>query len=135
MSLASVQEALQGAVIAALAGIPTEYENAVFTKPTNSKWARLWFIPNQPVPNTLGTSGEDEATGILQIDLNYPRNTGTRESIADFEEIRAAFPAGNAYTRDGQTVQALNCGRSQGRLVDNWYRVSITISWWALIPR
>lgn len=135
MSLLDVQTALTAAAVAALSGIPTEYENGQFTKPTRDKWAKLSFLPNVPSVVTLGDEGQDEADGILQIDLNYPQGTGDAEARADFEELRAAFPAGTYYTSDGQSVMVMNCGRSQGRLVDQWFRVSTTIYWTAHIPR
>lgn len=152
MSLATAQAALITAAIDNLGGIPTEYENIEFTKPTNAKWAQMFFIPNQPEVETLGPNGEDLVTGILQVNVNYPVGTGTLASAADFEAFRAGLPAGKHITLtvetlrlgllagaelddDDQIVTILNCGRSSGRLVDNWYRVSFTVGWQALIAR
>jgi hypothetical protein len=135
MSLQQVQEALVAASVAALSGMPTEYENVTFTKPTDAKWAKLSFVPNSPSVDTLGENGEDMVDGFLQIDINYPQNAGDSEARSDFEEIRAAFPAGRHYASGDQPVTIRNCGRSQGRFVDQWYRVSTTVFWYAMIPR
>lgn len=152
MSLATAQAALIAAAIQQLGGIPTEFENVEFTKPTNAKWAQMFFIPNTPEVETLGPTGEDLATGLLQVNVNYPMDTGTLAATADFEAFRAGFPAGRhitiaadalqigpladaAFDDADQVVTIINCGRSQGRLVDNWYRVSFTVGWQALIPR
>ena len=61
--------------------------------------------------------------------------TGGAAARSDFENIRASFPAGARPAYNGQEAVILSCGRSPGRVVDGWYRVSITISWYALIPR
>lgn len=135
MSLDNVQRALIGAVATQLASIPTAYENEKFTKPSDAKWAEVFFLPNDPSVETLGADGEDRTDGLVQINMNYPVGTGGAAARNDFESIRAAFPAGARPAYNGQEAVILSCGRSSGRVVDGWYRVSITISWYALIPR
>lgn len=135
MSLDNVQRALIGAVATQLAAIPTAYENEKFTKPSDAKWAEVFFLPNDPSVETLGAGGEDRTDGLVQINMNYPVGTGGAAARNDFEGIRAAFPAGARPAYNGQEAVILSCGRSSGRVVDGWYRVSITISWYALIPR
>lgn len=135
MSLLQCHQALVGAVNAALAGWQVEHENAEFTKPTQDRWAKVTFVPTTPSVHTLSRDGEDEVDGFMQVDLNYPQNTGDGAARADFEELRAAFPAGASYASGGQTVTIRNCGRSSGRLANQWYRVSVTIYWFAFIPR
>lgn len=135
MSLDNVQRALIGAVSTQLGAIPTAYENEKFTKPSDAKWAEVFFLPNVPSVETLGADGEDRTDGLVQINMNYPVGTGGAAARNDFESIRAAFPAGARPAYNGQEAVILSCGRSSGRVVDGWYRVSITISWYALIPR
>ena len=135
MSMTKVQHALIAAVNTSLGATPAGYENEPFDPPADAKWARVFFLPNNPSVETLGANGEDFVDGIVQIDLNYPVKTGGAEARADFETIRAAFPAGARPSHSGQEVIIRNCGRSAGRVVDGWFRVSITITWYALIPR
>lgn len=135
MSLDNVQRAIIGAVSTSLGAIPAAYENEKFTKPSDAKWAEVFFLPNSPSVETLGANGQDRADGIVQINLNYPVGTGGSAARIDFESIRAAFPAGARPAYNGQEAVVLSCGRSSGRVVDGWYRVSVTIVWYALIPR
>lgn len=135
MSISTVQSALLTSAATALGAIPTEHENVKFTPPTNAKWAKVSFLPAIPAVETLGSAGLDRADGVLQIDLNYPLTTGNSAARADYEAIRAVFPAGSRHTNTGQVVTITQSGRSQGRIVDNYYRVSISIFWYALIPR
>lgn len=135
MSMDHVQRALIGTVNTALGAIPAGYDNEPFGPPSDAKWAQVYFLPNVPSVETLGAEGQDFVDGIVQIDLNYPVKTGTADGRSDFESIRAAFPAGARPVYSGQEVIIRNCGRSPGRVVDGWYRLSITITWYALIPR
>jgi hypothetical protein len=135
VSLNHVQRAIIGAVSTSLGAIPAAYENEKFTKPSDAKWAEVFFMPNDPSVETLGAEGQDLTDGIVQINLNYPVGTGGAAARSDFENIRASFPAGARPAYNGQEAVILSCGRSPGRVVDGWYRVSITISWYALIPR
>lgn len=135
MSLSDTQRALIGSVATSLGTIPTGYENEKFTPPSNSKWAEVFFLPNDPTVETLGSEGQDMVDGLIQINLNYPVGKGDAASRSDYENIRTSFPAGARPAYNGQEAVILSCGRSPGRVVDGWYRVSITISWYALIPR
>jgi hypothetical protein len=135
MSLSDVQTALFTAAVDSLGDIPIEGENTPFQRPTNSVWAVLSFVPNTPVVETLGSVGQDRVDGFIQIDLRYPDASGDSAARDDFETIRAAFKAGSRFTYNGQQVTILNCGRSQGRATGSWYRISVTITWYALIPR
>lgn len=135
MSLDNVQRALITAVANSLSGVPTGYENEPFEPPSGEKWAQVYFLPNAPSVETLGAEGMDRVDGVVQIDLNYPVQTGGALARTDFETIRAAFPAGARPVHSGQEVTIRSCGRSAGRVVDGWFRVSITIVWYALIPR
>lgn len=135
MSIQNVKDALITAVVSSLGGIPTEHENAHFEKPTNAKWAQIFFVPSQPAVFTLGVGGLDEYTGFVQVSMRYPEGTGTHESDQDVEVFRQAFVAGTQLVFNGQAVKIRSCGRNQGRLQDNWFLVVTTIYWWALVPR
>ena len=135
MSLSAVQSALLGAIQGPLAGWQVAYPNIDFVIPDESEWARVSFVPNPPSVATLGDAGEDMVDGFLQIDLNYPLGVGDSESRAMFETLRQAFPAGTRVADAGQVATIISCGRSQGRLSDNWFVVSVTIGWYALIQR
>lgn len=136
MSISKVESALIQQVVSLMGSIPTGYENHKFDKPASpSMWAQVFFIPNDPTVWSLGSAGQDFGDGILQIDLNVPLLSGRKAVNDQFELIRSHFSAGVKFTHEGQVVTIRSCGRSAGRRVDGWYRVSITISWYSLISR
>lgn len=110
------------------------FENMAFT-PGALPWAKITFSPIQPVVATLGQGGTDDQSGYLQIDLNYPQGTGEADIMAKADAIRNAFPAGSSCAYSGQVVTVANCGRSQGRISNGYYRISVTINFYARIPR
>lgn len=118
-------------------GLPTGFENAPFPdKPTDgSPWASVFILPNQPSVATLGDEGEDAHDGIMQIDLNYPLGKGDGLQRAKADHVASFFKAGKRLLYQGVFVTVASCGRSRGREVDGWYRVSMTVTWFARVPR
>lgn len=137
MSRASVRSALAQAFIsgAFFSSTAIAWENVAFTPPNGSPWARFFFVPSQPAVVTLGTNGADEITGFVQVDLNYPLGTGDGAAQAKYDAMCAVFKAGARFAHGGETVIIRSCGRSQGREIDNTYRVSVTIYFYSQVNR
>jgi hypothetical protein len=135
VSLTDAKYALTSDVLSALGSIAVQRENSPFVKPTNAKWAAIYYLPNQPMGETLGDKGQDKATGIMQVDLHYPAGIGDTAADTDAEAFRTAFKAGHGSLHSGQGYVVANVGRRQGRKEDNWFIVSVTIGWYALVPR
>lgn len=138
--MSDIDKALIAAYTAGAFSLPTEYEN--YNDPDNplpptdnTAWARLWHVPARTTAATLGSAGKDEHTGFLQIDLNYPRGTGDGAAKAKAEAILAYFKIGASFTHNSQAVLVSSNGRSQGRNVDGWYRISLTIYYRARVTR
>ncbi len=127
---------LQGAVNALPIGFPLAGEGLPFDKPTDgSRWGAAFVFHNQPSPVTLGDDGEDGHDGFLQIDLNHKALSGDGASNILADQVAAYFKAGRPLVNGGVTATVVSCGRSRGREVDGWYRVSMTVTWRARVPR
>lgn len=136
MSLFKIEAALITAYQGAGLALPTEYENAEFERPDSfASFASVSFVPNQPSVSGLGSTGADEIDGFLQIDLYTERNSGTAEARNLTDTLRNTFQAGERFTYDGQDVLIRSCGRNQGRVIDGYFMISITIFWRAYINR
>lgn len=136
MSFSKIRSALiQGAQAVNLGGIPMAFENAAFNKPANSPWASVFVLPNQPSVGSLGSGGTDVHTGIMQVDVNVPVGSGESVILQKADAVSAYFTAGKRLIYNAQEVLVRSCGRSSGRNVDGWYRISLTIDWYAQTPR
>ena len=135
MSLAQIESALIAAYEGAGLGLATAYENRDFDPPNESAWAALYVIPNQPEVITLGNGGEDDHSGILQINLNYPLNAGNGAVLAMADAIRDVFEAGVDLTYEDQVVVITGCGRSSGARELGMYKIILSITWYARTTR
>lgn len=130
------EQCLVRAYTNASTGLPTKYENIPFDKPVDdSPWAAVWYMPNTPVGVTAGEGGLDEITGIFQIDLNYPLNSGTKAARDMANKVMDAFPQGHNLMYNDAWVRPRQIGRTQGREVDGWWRVSVTVVWYSRLQR
>lgn len=111
------------------------FENKKFNPPAGKPWAKLTFVPVQPVVATLGLEGRDRIQGFMQVDLNYLEDIGEAAILAKFEELRNTFTVGKRFAYDTDEVVIQSCGRSQGRIVNNYYRISVTVYFYSDIKR
>lgn len=65
------------------------------------------LLPADAVVATLGTSGEDEHVGLVQLGLYVPVNTGHGTLLAMYDKVRSYFSAGTMFYYMGQRVTAL----------------------------
>lgn len=140
MSQANVKDALTAAALTVLAArsfTKIERENVEIDPSGQTKVARLLFGPARPSVLELGPSGSNRHTGILQINLDYRNGSGDSTAQADADAVAAAFPVGsNVISSGGQGVTIYSAGRDGfGRLVDGWWRVSVTVEWEAILRR
>lgn len=135
MSLADINAALVVAYQGAALGLPTAWEGVDFTPPADADWAQLYLLPAPTTIDTLGPGGLDLHTGIFQIDLNVPQNSGTGALLGYADALRTAFKAGNNASHNGQNVLILDCSRSKLTQAAGWLTVSMSISWRAYTAR
>lgn len=137
MSTSNVYSALVSRFmeIGVLPAAKVQQENVKFLPPTGSSWASLWFLPNIKDVATLGPEGFDELTGVFQIDLNFPQDSGRKLSQDIADVVESNFTSGTKLAYSGQEVTVTACGRSQGRNVNGSFRVPITVGFRALVAR
>lgn len=137
MSISGLRAALTEAFFAAefFDQEEVQFENMPFLPPPNAPWAALYFLPAQPTVATLGPTGTDAVTGIFQINLNYPPASGTADVDAMAEAIRNVFKAGAYFAYSSDVAVVRSCGRSQGKMQGDCFRVIVTIQFYARINR
>lgn len=111
-----------------LPSVPRQLENVTPTKSTGL-WISLFTLPTDTTAATLGSAGENEHTGILQIDINVPLNTGEKELFEKVEILRGAFDVGRHLTSSGLTIIFGSYSLSSGRNVDSWFRRSLSLAY------
>jgi hypothetical protein len=134
MSQLKIEQALIQQWVAGGFSLPTVYENSKESNPS-PPYARLTTIHAKPSQGTVGSFGENEHTGLTQIDLLYPASTGKHVVLQKADEISAHFQSGDDFTYDGVTVTVDYAALNSARNEDNFYRAIYSIHWRSRIAR
>lgn len=128
---------IQGYLTAVLpAVLPTEYENTKFTVPDGcALWTSVKQLPTGDDPVTLGSGGENEVTGIFQIDVNVPLDTGEKQLQETLDILRSFFTPGKVLTYNGVTVTVKRFNKSPARQIAGWHRRSASVYYYNRTPR
>lgn len=102
MSYTSIRSALETRLNALSPAFPSAWENVIFT-PSATAFQRVFLLPAKTVNPSFG-DGLKMESGILQVTLCYPENTGPKDAIARAELLRAWFNRGLSMTSGGVTV-------------------------------
>ena len=126
MSIKKINAALVTAYQSAYPSVPTAYEGVAFTPP-NGKWAQVFNLLSAADPVTLGKGGEDEVSGVFQIDINVPEGSGTSTLLTDMDTLKSSFVAGKWLAYQGQNVLIRKADPSAIRRIDGWLRISLSV--------
>ncbi len=97
-------------------GVPYQRVHVVFAKPENPSFG----------------SGHTREHGFLQVDLHYPKNTGTVALELRVEEIRNSFKYGDTMTMCGITTHVSGTPATLGGdPEDEFYQLSVRVPFWA----
>jgi hypothetical protein len=103
MSVVAIRAALEGALNAITPSIATAWENAAFTPPASTiPYQQVWLLLARPSSPEAGSCYFE--LGYLQVNLKYPRLTGSAAAAARADLIRSTFKQGNSFTSSGQVV-------------------------------
>ena len=129
MSESKIHSAMVTAYVASgvMPNARTAFEGKSFTPPTGQSWARLTGLPTGRAPAAQGKDAAQEWSGILQIDLFHPKNTGHAGLLADVDTLLAFFTSGKRLDYQDQGVLIRRAERSQIRVEDVWQSVSVSI--------
>ncbi len=130
-----IEKALVAGVLSVDSSTPTGYPNSPLTSEPDGLWIQLHNLRGESDPVTIGTYGEDNHPGVLQIDINYPKNKGTGTVLEKADELASFFTAGKSLVYNTQKVKVLSCSVGPGRYVGGYYRVILSITYYARTTR
>lgn len=102
MSALKVRAALESALNAMSPALATAWENVPFTPTVGTPYQDVFIQFNEP-ENPVFDEGYRE-NGILQINLRYPKGTGSKDAATRAELIRSTFKRGYSFSASGVTV-------------------------------
>lgn len=104
-------------------------------KNDGAAWFRFIFTGADSVVSSLGLTGMDDVSGWVQVDLNYPLDSGDAACLTAATALKSYFTASRVLTYGGIRLNVRDTSLSAGRIVDGHYRRSFTIYWFTQIPR
>ena len=116
-------------------GLPTlQEENTKNVARTGVPFSRATLIQSRATPATIGASGRDERSGLLQVDLFVPQDTGVSAVNALADAVVAHFPRGLSLTQDDTSVQVVLAWRETGtRHKEPFYGVPVIVQWRTIV--
>ncbi|AUR88714.1 tail-completion protein [Vibrio phage 2.117.O._10N.261.45.E9] len=130
-----IEQALVKAYLDLTLGYPTEYPNHTLAEKPDDLWVALDNMRGETQPTTLGEAGEDLHSGIFQISLNTAIGKGTAIIHRALDEIANHFPAGTRLVFGNSTVVIMSATLDDGRAVEGYWRVSLSLSYECRQPR
>jgi hypothetical protein len=121
--------------IATLDSVPTAWPNKKFTPPAKAPWCEVFYMPAGRDAVTMGAGGEDEVTGIIQVNYNNLLDTGDTPTDEFLGELEDHFVGGRVFSYQQQKVSIIKSVRSPGRVKENNWTTSLSIYFLARIHR
>lgn len=133
MSLLQIDQALISDFIAASFGLPIAHENLDFTPTPQTAYAELRVLPNPVEMRDLDAT--DDTTGIFRVILRYPLNAGAIAAKTMAQTILSRYNNGTDVLYSGQKLTVISSQRQQGYPEDGWYKLVLSINYYAHIAR
>jgi hypothetical protein len=111
------------------------WENKKFNTQGKEAWCSVFYRPNSPTARTIGPGGIDEVNGFVQIDFNVGTDSGELELLSWNEKARLFFHGGRYFTNDGHSVIVTSSNLSNSRVVENYFRQSLTVAFKSHLKR
>lgn len=127
---AAVMKAIENRIALLDPTVEVAWPNKKFKTPAGS-WIRVSYMPSQDSAETLGEGGEQELLGMAQLDVNILTDIGEKTQNLILAQLEAYFVPGKNFTYQSQTVNFVSCNRSPGRIVDGFFRVSLSVSFYS----
>lgn len=103
MSTVLVRAALETALAAISPALATAWENVDFTPPaTSTAYQNVTLMFAQPDNASYGAGYRE--LGIMQVDLNYPQQSGPSAAYTRAELLRTTFRRGATFSSGGVSV-------------------------------
>lgn len=130
-----VRKALFSLVAEVLEGEHVKWPNVKFDPPEAATWFGVHFLPADRSVATLGDGGFDRATGILQIDVDIPLDSGEEALEEKITALENQFVPGRIAVYQNQKAVIAACRRVPGREAFGRWRASLSIDYYADIQR
>ena len=93
--------------------VPTQYDNAPFTRPTTGLWIRLSIVNGESNQVDLGNVKTFRGVGLMVASIFAPIHTGDKASLALADKIATSFRSLNIFGVRFRTPSINNVGEGR----------------------
>ena len=133
--IAQIQKILFKAVQDGGFGLDLSFENVTFDPKSLSGYLSCFLLRAPTFQAELGWKGCDNHSGILQIDINYPQDSGPTAHAQKADEINSYFYNGRTFTGDKEKVNIQNVSAGVMQIAQGWSKLSMTIEYYSYTER
>lgn len=129
MSYAAIQTLLVDH-LKTLEELPTlQEENTKNIGESGKTFSRATMLWARPTTLTIGSTGRDMLTGLMQIDVFMLLNTGVNDVNALADSVAEHFPRGLMLSDGQTTVHVSRAWREVGQRFDAHHSVPVMVQW------
>lgn len=111
------------------------WPNATFVPVKGKTYLKVEMAGRSRRPVGFGADGVQQWTGIYQVGVFVPRDTGDREQDAIATKVLGAFPRGlNLTSNSGPTVIIEFASPAAAVVFGDWSNLPVQIFWFATEP-
>ncbi len=134
-AIASIQKILYKAVQDGGFGLDIAYENVKFDPKSKDGYLSCFMLRAPTLQAELGWVGCDLHTGIFQIDINYPQDSGATAHAEMCDQINAFFKSGATFAGPTESVNIQNVSAGVMQVAQGWATLSLSIQYYVFSGR
>lgn len=105
----------------------TAFEGRKYEPSVGQSWAKVTNLPTRRDKYGISSVGTVVSAGIYQVDLCWPKGSGTGEMLAAVDQLMAAFRPHTTISNADQKIKIRRVRRTQIREETAWQSVSVDI--------
>ena len=125
MSLVNVRSQVISYLAANWATTPICWENSDFQEP-DGPWIRLGIAPGDGIALSAFSTGLNQQTGVVTLDLFVPKHGGTLTAYTHLDALRALFNRKNLNGVQFGPPSVVNLGAEPDT---KWHHSQVSFSW------
>ena len=115
--------------------IPVATENVAFDPKAGTPFIAMNLLPLPVIQSSLGVSGCDKLTGILQLSVNYPQDQGMTSLLAKVDEVNQVFKAGAVFVLSPLSVTIKATSTNRVRVAQGFATIDLSIEYFSYTDR
>lgn len=130
-----IQEALTGAIIELFGEDKVLVPNMVEDGLQSGFHVELYWMPSDTIPATMGGFGDDNHSGLIQVDIKTTFGTGTAEAKEKVAILEGIFKAGHKIWYNDTVVTVRKTCEEPSYRSGEWWVTPVSIYWYSRINR